>query len=206
MPLTQINSLPSPVHDSPNRPEVDFDALNAVLDTRLVARFASVAERDSKIPTPVDNQVCGVAGYPQIYRAGAWHGSQSYIYTAAPFTAVTSFTTAGNIMRTINLPDIGGVPYRVLVDAQLQALVSAGSDWNFTARIDSLSGELIRPVGGLQATQYTEVRIVGGVSSVLTGAHSLLLCSQRITGAAGDGFEIRGEPNVQQYRIQVTPV
>lgn len=202
---TPINGLPSPVKESPNNPPIHIRALADAVDGRLNARFASVATRNSAIPAPVEGMVCSVAGYPQIYRAGAWHGLQSYIYTADPFTANTSFVTVGNIMRTINLPDPGGVPYRVLVDAKLQALASPGSDWNFTARIDSLTGELIRPVGGLQATTFTEVEIIGGVSGVLTGAHSLVLCSQRIAGASGDGFQVRGEPNVQQYRVQVIP-
>lgn len=68
MPTTPINGLPSPDDNSPNLPPIHFDALNAVLDTRLIGRFTNAADRNTKITAPVKGIVAHTANDDRYWR------------------------------------------------------------------------------------------------------------------------------------------
>ncbi|SNR33178.1 hypothetical protein [Blastococcus mobilis] len=151
-------------------------------------------------------QLCTSAGPPAVWvttfdptnppRTGRAYSADAY--TGASVTGVT------NVLRTIAYPD-PGFPHRVLVDAYHRALVSPGSSWNLTARVDTTGGTLIRPVGSATSTSYADVRIHGGISGVLSGGHSVLICAERVAGVTGDGYQVQTEANLQSYRVQVVP-
>lgn len=71
MPSTPINGLLSPDDNSPNDPPIHFDALNAILDTRLVPRFDTIAARNAAITAPQSGMACSVAGALHVYDT-AW--------------------------------------------------------------------------------------------------------------------------------------
>lgn len=73
-----LNALPCPDDNSPNEPPIHFQALNDIIDSLLVPRFASAGARDTAYTNWVnaggvmaDGMVCGIAGLgPQAYLGG----------------------------------------------------------------------------------------------------------------------------------------
>lgn len=96
MATTAINALPSPTDASPNDPPIHFDALNAVLDTRLVARFATTTARDAAITAPVNGMTvwCDSPGTYYDRVGGAWLQRQMTWTAFAPTWAATGGTPA----------------------------------------------------------------------------------------------------------------
>lgn len=98
MPNTPINGLPSPTDSSPNDPPIHFDALNAVLDSRLIARFATTTARDSAITTPVNGMTvwCDSPGAYYDRVAGQWLQRQVAWTQFAPTWTAASAPSIGN--------------------------------------------------------------------------------------------------------------
>lgn len=107
MPTSPINGLPGPTDQSANRPEVDFAALNAVLDSRLVPRFTNATDRDSKITSPINGQLCWLDSPGDWYerRGGAWRPlTNSYLgdnFGADNSTDPNSATNAATVAITV---------------------------------------------------------------------------------------------------------
>jgi hypothetical protein len=144
VPTTPINGLPSPDSSSPNNPPIHFDALNAVLDSRLVARFPSIAARNAAIPSPVEGQLCHIAqsGTPLLPprlmafdgTAGIWRGLKAFFLPSVPFTAWTNpvLDNAVRTIATLTVPD-PGFPYYLRTFAGAEIGPAPGS----TDRVDS---------------------------------------------------------------------
>ena len=94
MPTTPINGLPSPDSTSPNNPPAHFDALNAQLDSRLVARFATTTARDAAITSPINGMVvwCDSPGAYYERSGGAW----MLRYAGGPRGYLTSYVPSGS--------------------------------------------------------------------------------------------------------------
>lgn len=205
---TPINGLPTPDDNSPNDPPIHFGALNTVLDTRLVPQFASVATRNSAIPSPVTGMVCCVNGYPQVYRSGAWRGISPLIFEGAKKTVDTAYT-ADSAITSVTIPD-PGYSYRIDVSGALWGFCSAGSTWNLQYRLDNaVTGTLIpTPTAIPPSSTNTSSQVIGprGISQPLTGSHILYWSFQKITGPTGSGAQVTGDPNLQSYVAVVIPV
>lgn len=193
-------------------PNVNQDIQNAVQDLadNTVPNFTTAAARNTAFSSWVtagnamrDGLVCTVAGVPQVYRSSQWRGVSTLVYSGAAYTGAATAATFTTFV-TVTVPD-PGYPYQVVVDAQQFVLVSSGSSWNFTARIDSSSGQLITPVGSATSTTYVPVIINGGVSTSLSGTHAVIFNAEKISGAAGDGYQPSPVTNLQAYRVQVIP-
>ena len=103
MPTTPINGLPSPDSNSPNLPPIHFDALNAVLDSRLVARFDNAAARNAAVTAPEE----GMVTYTRNDNRYWWHNGSSWTYLAGsppPIVASTVNTNDGWTPITGHIP------------------------------------------------------------------------------------------------------
>ncbi len=74
MPTTLIGAPYPALSDSPNG-ATQIQSLAEWTDDKVCPRFANTAERDQKIPTPVAQQICGIAAGDrlQMYASGQWH-------------------------------------------------------------------------------------------------------------------------------------
>lgn len=170
MPTTAINALPSPDGNAPNFPPTHFDALNAVLDRKIVASFASVTARNTAITAPTENMVCSVAGFVQVYRAGSWRGVAAQTYSTT--TVDTTQYTSSHAVMSIAIPD-PGYPYKIVGQASLGIQVAPAVTVALRVRIN---GTDMPGVGD----DFTN----NGGASVLTGIRTSLCASGSITGAS----------------------
>jgi hypothetical protein len=212
---TKINRIPGYRYDAVlavTKLAVGQGAFGAsdVVDSRLYGGFSGALV----IPTATWRSAVDVAPGSRVLAAdtaisatwtgSAWRGDRTLVYTGSPYGggAVTgTFTT----LVTVSIPD-PGYAYRLLVDARQDVLVSTGSTWNFTARVDSVSGELIRPVGVATSTTSVPVNILGGATAgSYTGAHTVIFNAEKVGGVAGDGYQPSTVANVQSYRVLVVP-
>lgn len=205
---TPINALPTPDDNSPNDPPIHFAALNNQLDTRLVPRFATTTARNNAITAPVDGMLCAVAGYPMVYRAGAWHGIGSVMYST--ITVDTTLYTTSHTVMTLSVPD-PQFSYRLSINASV-LLMQVGANVGVRGQVQ-VNGALVNPQGGryfngAATTDTSGILITPGsqcVTNVLTGAATVTLFILK-DGPAGNGFQAEGNDNFCLLSAMVVPV
>lgn len=154
MPTTPINGLPSPTDQSPNQPYVDLPALNAVLDSRLVPRFASASARDAAITNPINGMLCWLDSPGGWYerRGGAWR----------PFLNLY----LGDNFAVDNTSDLNAPTNAVTVNINVPAGLPS------TARIKTTASVFVVTPAGVGATVAVPGRSrtfnVGGINSDVT--------------------------------------
>lgn len=208
---TPINALPYPNSSSPNNPPIHFSALATQLDTRLIPQFSTTTARNSAITSPVQNMMCAVAGYPQIYRSSSWRLVTSVLYSTTTFN--TSLVTVSTVVATLSIPDPGGVPYKIKAAGSADlAVVGAGVHARAVIRVN---GTAIVPSGtaaindtaGDMSDQlvYTQIPAVSGQ---LTGASTVDLLISKEAGVAGNGFRVSSTLGAQFNMLwaEVVPV
>lgn len=109
---TPINAIPYPDNSDSSRGDVHFTNISAVIDSRLIPRYATTAARDAANPSPTAGQVAYVTAEkafqyrsPGVLAAGGWV-TQGFSRTSvlAADDVVTSSTTPSAGTLTITLP------------------------------------------------------------------------------------------------------
>lgn len=141
---TPINALPAPDDGSPNDPPLHFIALNNLLDTRLLPRFATSTARDAAITAPVDGMFCTMTDTDRLLR----HDGTKWCKVAGPRELLLYNGNAGS-SATVALgttASVGGGNITVPVAAK-------------TGRIDYLAG-----IFASTGSSVTLTLTVGGVN------------------------------------------
>ena len=107
MPTTPIQALPYPpaVGATPDVPR-DVKALAEAVENRVVMRFASIAERDAKLPAGslLDGMMCHIASEDAVYlRSGGqwrlWWQDTGWVTSGLAVTGNANFTVTAYSMR-----------------------------------------------------------------------------------------------------------
>jgi hypothetical protein len=203
--------------DSTDTPDVSAYIQNAVndLSDHVGGNFTTTAARDSAFSTWVaqgntmaNGLQCRVAGYPQVYRSGAWHGMVTIPLTTTTADA-TLYTTTQNVM-TLSVPD-PMCPYRLRVSGSvLLAQLGAGVTVRLEIRV---GGSAINPLGanvanagGSTLTDMLAVTAATGYSNQLSGAQTVTLTVVKLGGAAGNGYQCWGTSGYNMLAVDVVPV
>lgn len=127
-PFLQGADLPA-YNETPNGPAA-FNDLYGVIGTRFTARFATTAERDDAYPSPVDGQICAVAGRIQTRTGGAWRvlglgvvglkriNTGTTTVSSSTFVEVTALALA-------DVPVVSGRTYRISLGLVTYSSVSS---------------------------------------------------------------------------------
>lgn len=170
MSTTPINALPSPDGESPNLPPLHFDALNAVLDSRLLPRFTNTAARGAAITAPTAMQVAATTSDKRLW----WYDGITWQYLGGAPPAMIAFPGASgwNVagVGTYSLP-------RYYKDGS--GLVRGQGVLSHTAASE------VNPTMGTLPTGYRPLNFVESVVLGVTGAGSLATYQAEIatTGA-----------------------
>lgn len=197
---TPINALPYPNSSSPNNPPIHFQALNNQLDTRLVPRFATATARNSAITSPVEGMVCVVAGYPQVYRSGAWRGIQSQLISTT--TVDTGLKTGNATLMTLSIPD-PQCAYKIQCSAQIIfGVVGPGVTAGGRIRVNGtdliVGNDAINASGSNMNNLLTT--IPAGTTGTMTGAATVSVFVS-MTGPAGYGYQATASGGLGLYNI-----
>jgi hypothetical protein len=186
--------------DSPNIAQYIQNAVNDLSDdtcpsfSTTTARNTAYTNWVSAGNTMRNGLQCSVVGYPQIYRAGGWHGTAAQVVSTA--TVDTTLRTATADVMTLSVAD-PGYSYRLQCSASvLLSVIGAGVT---VAAYVVVNGSVINPVGGDlvgPANNMVAAPVAPPVSGTLTGASTVALRIFK-TGTAGNGYQ----PATGSYNI-----
>jgi len=107
VPQTQRNSLPYPSLTTPAAPDVpaDLAALATPLDSLVVSRYATSADRTARVPAPVVGELCHLGSERRVdlYDNGAWREA----FSVTPWTPYTPAWTTPTSGATITVGNAG---------------------------------------------------------------------------------------------------
>lgn len=156
MPTTPINGLPSPDDSSPNDPPIHLDALNAVLDSRLVPRYTTATARDSAITAPVTGQLAVVNGQPQLRRSSIWDPIALQPQSADRTTNIVGATVAAG--GTLTPAGVGLTLPALPVGHIVVVFVSTEFSLDTTAGPQSLSLDIV-PTGAMKTQGHAGIAV-----------------------------------------------
>lgn len=194
MPTTAINGLPSPDDESPNLPPIHFDALNALLDSRLVPRFPTTTARNNAYAAFViaggtleAGMLCSVAGVVQQYSGvGTIWGPVRPRTVTRDHTPVAPGIPSGNFRESgvADGPSITGfttyLAGTALVVATFRLGVAAVNTGYVTyqLKIDGVA------VADGVARTTDESRMIHAAVALTAGSHTIALRAQAVGGDA----------------------
>lgn len=192
---------------SPNVPQDIQNAVSDLADNTWAGPFTTTTTRNAAYAAWVaagntmrNGLTCTVAGVPQVYFGGTWHGVISSAYRDVTVDSAAKTATAD--ILSIVIPD-PGFPYQVYLSGS--ALINVDTGVTVAAQLRANSTTILQGITLSAGTQQLAT-VSPAMTDVLTGGTTVALTISKFSGAVGSGFSATATPNVYtQLSAQVNP-
>lgn len=195
--------------DSTDSPDVSGFIQQAVndLSDHIGGNFTSTSARDAAYVnwvaqgnTMANGLQCRVAGFPQVYRSGAWRGVSSQLVST--ITVDTTLQTGNATLMTLTVPD-PQCPYKLQCSAQIIfGVVGPGVTAGGRIRVNGtdliVGNDAVNSTGSNVNNLLTT--IPPGTTGTLTGASTVTVFISK-TGTAGNGYQATTAGGLGLYNI-----
>lgn len=188
------------------------------LEKRLVKTYASVADRNTRNPTPTANELSVLSSAPDvvwIYHTGAWRahprGSKSVSVNGAGAVKVTGDVNTLIAETTVTDPLGAGVPFMLNIRARTLFSMTAGQQVTHRIRIDGVEAVTapavnasrtgVDRVGVTPPLDHTVVKATGGSVTV----RSEWDVGTRLDGAAAGDVVTFADARNNFLRVDIHP-